>query len=210
MFLSFPYCQLNSNLSRDSLYRYKECEIFLMWITKSTGNLQRKPDFITVMKNTNFIKLQSKMQIGQPRRMIKPNYLLILLNYQPKICLTKLFTYIVNRKKNVDWDKGIWCLKMSHQLNLYCQCNLKVECLPLLSYSVLRHPFIVFLLVKLAEVTFLLEQLSMMVPAIKTMFMGNIIWWANYTSSMSAPETSLMVRCSINSYLKKNNGQCHY
>lgn len=73
----------------------------------------------------------------------------------------------------------------------------------LLGYSILRdHMDYLFMFVKLAEITLLLEELSMVVSTIKTMFMGHVIWWAYYTTSMAAPEATLMVTFPINTHLK--------
>lgn len=120
-----------------------------------------------------------------------------------KICLTKVITYTINREKCGLKQCRLMPDKESPSGLVF---PLWLEsCIVLLSCCVLRHPFRIFLLVKLTEVTFLLEQLSMVVPTIKTMFMCHIIWWANYTPSMGAPETSLMVRGSIHSYLKKEH-----
>jgi hypothetical protein len=59
-----------------------------------------------------------------------------------------------------------------------------------------------FLFAELAEVSLLLEELIMMVPAIQTMLMGYIVGGADDTASMSASETSFMIRCPINCHLK--------
>ena len=65
--------------------------------------------------------------------------------------------------------------------------------------------YIIYMAVKLAEVTLLPEKLSVVVSTIETVFMGHIIWWADETSSMGASKTNLVVRFSVNGHLKDNH-----
>lgn len=62
--------------------------------------------------------------------------------------------------------------KKSHYI-----CKVHESCIVVLIRCVLSlsDPLDLFMLVKLAEVTLLLEELSMVVSTIKTMFMGHII-----------------------------------
>lgn len=75
----------------------------------------------------------------------------------------------------------------------------------LLGRCVPGHPFSFFMLVKLAEVPLLLEELVMVMLTVETLLVSYIVWWTDHTATMSAPETSLMVRCSIHPYLKKRS-----
>lgn len=75
----------------------------------------------------------------------------------------------------------------------------------LLGRCVPSHSFSFFMLVKLAEVPLLLEELVMVMLTVETLLVSYIVWWTDHTATMSAPETSLMVRCSIDPYLKKRS-----
>lgn len=87
--------------------------------------------------------------------------------------------------------------KQSHILTL-TEENFTVS----LSCCVLSHRFNLFMVVKLAEVTLLLEKLIVVMPTVETMLMRHIVWWAYYTTSVGAPETGFMVWRTINCHLK--------
>lgn len=50
---------------------------------------------------------------------------------------------------------------------------------------------------KLAQVAFLLDKLNMVVLAVKSALVCNVVGWTNGASSVAAFETALMVRRSI-------------
>lgn len=64
---------------------------------------------------------------------------------------------------------------------------------PSFRHCVLSHPSNVFMLAELAEIPLLLEELRMMMLAIESVLMCNIIRRADDTASMGALETSPMV-----------------
>lgn len=54
---------------------------------------------------------------------------------------------------------------------------------------------------ELAQVSFLLDQLNMVMLAIEAPLVSNIVGWANYTASMTTFEATFVVWCSIHRYL---------
>eukprot|EP00474_Spongospora_subterranea_P000496 CRZ00954.1 hypothetical protein [Spongospora subterranea] len=60
-------------------------------------------------------------------------------------------------------------------------------------FSIFSHPFNLLMIFHVAEVTSLLEELSMMVPAVEFVIMGHIIRWTDYTTPMATFETRPVV-----------------
>lgn len=74
-----------------------------------------------------------------------------------------------------------------------------------LRHCVLSHHFSMFMFAKLAEISLCLEELRVMVLAVESAFVGNIIWWADHTASMGTFETRPVVWGAVNCHLSFEN-----
>lgn len=61
---------------------------------------------------------------------------------------------------------------------------------------------------KLAQVSFLSDELSVVVPAVETPFVCNIVRWAYSTPAMATFEAALVICSSIYRDLSNNNDSC--